>query len=183
MVLRGVFCCHNKSETDRIQYNHVGVPFLSASPAECTPRVVAVVAACTVNVYVAAELDGWLERNNPWEITYRKRLMVYVATLYCTQWCTVLPVAFYSEATLCFDSRWNKWDAFKGMWVCFISQHVAPTLEPRRSRRLTMFENKVFRSATIWSLYFKKKQSKLRRPNYQSGDPCCAYIWASLSPS
>lgn len=118
----GTFCCHNKSGAGRIQYNRGCLVSLGL---HWIPRrnlyVVVVVGreraggrSTTVNVAIPTELDGWLERNNPWQITYKEPLMVYVARLllYTMMHCIASHPLFLNRH--CFDSRWNKCGAFEG---------------------------------------------------------------------
>lgn len=128
----GTFCCHNKLGTDGIQYNHVGVLFHLAF-AKYRSRICTwwrTPQLCILPYPQSLMVD--LRGINRGEITYKEPLMVDVASLlvYTKMHCTASSPFFLNLH--CFVSRRNKCDAFEGKKACFISKHVAHTLELRR---------------------------------------------------
>lgn len=128
----GTFCCHNTLGTDGIQCNHVGVLFHLAF-AKYRSRICTWWRTPQLRILpYPHSLMVDLRGINRGEITYKEPLMVDVASLllYTKMHCTASSPLFLNLH--CFVSRRNKCDAFEGKYACFMSKHVAHTLELRR---------------------------------------------------
>lgn len=169
MVLQGVSAVTINLKQTGYSIIMPGSSFTQPLP-KASPKSMRHFAAHTTTVAVPAVLDGWLERYNPWERAHKDTLMVYVASLplYRIMYSTASS-SLYCEPSLCFDGRWNKWDAFEGkqaygglfyIWTRQLVRYEC-------LRYLTMFEDKVMHCVVVRCVYFKN-QSKWRRAKYQS---------------
>lgn len=122
----GSFCCHNKSHPDRIQYNHGGVPFHQASAQHFYTPGGATHHNCVRGR--TAALDGWLERNNPWEIIYKESLMVYVASLllYTMIYCTASSLLFLNLPSALITDGMNEMPLRESKSVLYLNMWLIP---------------------------------------------------------